>query len=112
MRITSKPNYRYTPAIAAMVTEGKPVKRAMALRCIKSEGVFVFGDRYLACKGHSVETGQTCLYLDIMVDGELRSVTEERFVPENAEHWWMFSHLHRLRWAPESYGQKIERRVA
>ena len=90
-------------------TPAKPAKtkrkiRTIALRCIRGGGIWVFGDRYLA---HAVHTGVNVTYFDIMTGGEMRTVPDDRFVPENLAHWWLFSVAQRLRFGPGAHDHHL-----
>ena len=77
----------------------KPIKRAIALRCIAGGGPWIYGDRYLAFAGHQ---GVNVTYFDIMLGSEQRTVPDDRFVPENLAHWPLFSATQQLRFGPGS----------
>ncbi len=82
---------------ATPATPEKPKLRAIALRCVKGGGHWIYGDRYLAYAGHQ---GVNVTYFDIRIDQSVYSEPDDRFVPENLDHWHMFSDSQRLRFGP------------
>ena len=77
------------------------------VQCVVGGGPFVFGDRYYAIKGHRLNGLVT---LDIWLDGEVRTVSDHRFIPSNPANWPLFSHPQRLRWG--GYQSDRDRRAA